>query len=610
MAITKTKFINYIRCPRYAALDNIKKDKLDSIVTFEEYKKEEEETKLLELLDKMYDETGEDIIDITSSHMETMMPYYNEVEILAGHLAPKYFNGKFRFARDTQNQESFDALIGNIRYICYADIYNEDNNEFRIIECKATTTKKYLKLGFKDNSIFQKDKDGIYKLLEELDVKIEDYMPIEKYKEAKSKLIDKYSGPGHYVYDLAVQRFMIENDLKQNNDKRTGKYYLAVLNSKYVFDGKYENGKPKYDEINGEDIISFIDLTSITESMMDNIQKESKLVEGYINDLHAEKYPLGTYCEKKKTVKCKYCDICWSIIPEKHSIFTYLFNHKGFKKDGINYSVFDLVNSGKVNMLDIDESYLTRDINIIQRRALENNDPYVDKKKIIDGLKQIKYPIYHLDFETFNCPLPRFKGEVPYSQSVFQFSLHIEKEPGKCDNEKDHYGFLAKDHEDHREELIKYMCDLIGEGTVLVYNESFEKTRIKELAEIFPEYRERLLKINSQIFDLMNIVKNKTSLYKELGYNKEEAKKINYYNPDMDGSYSIKKVLPIFSNITYQGMEVANGVEAMVTYAKFPKLNKKDFEHKYQKLVEYCQQDTYAMFKVLEGLKKEVDYKV
>ena len=80
----------------------------------------------------------------------------------------------------------------------------------------------------------------------------------------------------------------------------------------------------------------------------------------------------------------------------------------------------------------------------------------------------------------------------------------------------------------------------------------------------------------------------------------------NYYHPDMDGSYSIKKVLPIFSNLTYKGMEVANGVEAMITYASFPKLNKLDYEHKYQKLVEYCQQDTYAMYKVLEGLKETV----
>ena len=605
MAITKTKFINYIRCPRYVALDNLKREKLDSIVTYEEYKKEENEEKLIELLDSMYD--GEvDLIDVKDQHLEMMMPYYNEVEILAGKLAPKYFKGKFKYARDTHNQESFDAIINNIRYVCYVDIYNEDNDKLNIIECKATTTKKYLKLGYKGKSIFKKDKKGIYRLIEDLNENIEDYMSKEKYESEKEKLFDKYSDVGHYVYDLAVQRFIIENDLKQNNDNRKVGYYLAVLNCKYIFDGTYENEIPKYNEINGEDIIAYIDLTSITENMMDKIKNEAKIVADYINDLHADKVPLGKFCQHTKTTKCKFCKICFNKIPEKHPIFGYMYSSKGFEKNGQKLSTFDLINEGKVSMLDIDESYMTRKINKIQRRILEKNEPYIDKQKIIDGLNQIKYPIYHLDFETFNCPLPRFKGEVPYSQSVFQFSLHIEKEEGKCDNEKDHYGYLAIDHKDHREELIKMMCSLIKEGTVLVYNDSFEKTRIKELADIFPKYKDKLLKINDQIFDLMNIVKTRSKMYKQLGYSDEDSKMFNYYHPDMDGSYSIKKVLPIFSNLTYKGMEVANGVEAMITYASFPKLNKLDYEHKYKKLVEYCQQDTYAMYKVLEGLKETV----
>ncbi|MBR3198548.1 MAG: DUF2779 domain-containing protein [Bacilli bacterium] len=606
MAITKTKFINYIRCPRYASLDDIKKEKLDSIVTIDEYKNEEKETKIKEILNTMFDENGNDLIDVTSEHLETMLPYYNEVELLAGHIAPKYFDGTFKYSKTTYNQESFDCLINNIRYICYVDIYNENKDGFNIIEVKATTTKKYLELGTKENSIFMKDEKGIYKLLEDLNVKIEDYMDIETYEKQRAKLFDKYTGPGHYVYDLAVQRYIIENDLKQNNDNRKVKYYLAVLNSNYIFDGKYENDIPKYDEINGEDIISYIDMTSITESMMDKIMLDARRIEDYVNDLHADQVPLGKYCENKKVTKCKYCKVCWNILPKKHAITCYIDNHHGFTKDKIKYSTFDLINDGKVSMLDIDESYLTREKNKIQRRAVETNAPYMNKQKIIDGIKQIKYPIYHLDFETFPCPLPRYRGEKPYTQSVFQFSLHIEKEEGKCDKEKDHYGYLAKDHKDHREELIKMMCDLIGEGTVLVYNDSFEKSRIKELSEIFVDYKSKLLKINSQIFDLMNIVKTRSKMYEELGYDKEEAKMLNYYHPDMDGSYSIKKVLPIFSNLTYKGMEVANGVEALVTYAKFPKMNELDYKHKYQKLVEYCQQDTYAMYKVLEGLKKTI----
>ena len=341
---------------------------------------------------------------------------------------------------------------------------------------------------------------------------------------------------------------------------------------------------------------------------MDKIDLDRKRVAGYINDLKADEVPLGVYCEIKKMTKCKYSKICWAKLPAKNSIMAYIDGHHGFKdKDGNKYERFDLINDGYVSMLDVPEEMLNREKNVIQRRALESGKPFINKNKIIDGIKQIEYPIYHLDFETFPCPLPRYRGEKCYTQSVFQFSLHIEHAPGVCDKEKDHYGFLAGDHLDHREELVKLMCELIGDsGTVLVYNDSFEKTRIKELADIFPEYKNKLMKIRSMIFDLMNIVKTKSSLYEDLGYDKEEAKMFNYYNASMTGSFSIKKVLPIFSNLTYQGMEIGNGVEALITYANFPKMDKLDFKHKYEKLVEYCKQDTWAMYCVLEGLKKEV----
>ena len=607
MAITKTKFINYSRCPRYVALDDLKKEKLDSMVKIEEYKKEEELEHITELLSGMLDDSGNDLIDTTNPHLNTMLPYYNKVEILAGELASKYFKGSFKFSKSTYNQESFDAVIDNIRYLCYVDIYNEYKNNINIIEVKATTTKKYLSLGNKDNSIFKKGEDGIYYLLEDLNLNILDYMPLNIYEREKNKLFDRYTSVGHYIYDVAVQRFIIENDMKIHNENKNIKYYLAVLNSNYVFDGKYEDEEAIYDNINGEDIICYIDVTTITENLMDKIYLDSQKINKYISDLNASRVPLGKYCEYKKTVKCKYCKVCYDILPEKHSILSYMNNNFGFKKNSVKYDTYDLINEGKVSMLDIPDSMLNREKNRIQKECVMSGKPYVNKKKIKDGIKQITYPLYHLDFETFPSPLPRYKGERPYSQSVFQFSLHIEKEPGVCDKQKDHYGYLAPDHKDHRLDLVKYMCELIPEDKmVLVYNDSFEKTRLKELAYIFPEYKDKLLKIRNNVFDLMNIVKTKSSLYESLGYSKEEAKMFNYYHPDMDGSFSIKKVLPLFSNLTYKGMEVANGVEAMVTYASFPKLLPLDYKHKYQKLVEYCMQDTYAMVEVLNGLKDSV----
>lgn len=607
MAITKTKFINYSRCPRYVALDDLKKEKLDSMISIEDYKKEEETEHIIELLCNMFDDNGNDLIDVKNEHLETMMPYYNKVEILAGELAPKYFKGSFRFSKSTYNQESFDAIINNIRYLCYVDIYNKNENNINIIEVKATTTKKYLDLGNKDNSIFKKGNDGIYYLLEDLNLNIEDFMPLKVYERNRAKLLDRYTASGHYIYDVAVQRFIIENDLRSHNENKNVKYYLAVLNSDYVFDGKYENGEPIYNTINGEDIIAYIDVTSITKDLLDKVYLDSQRIKKYIDELDGSRVNLGKYCEYKNTVSCKFCKICFNVLPEKHSILNYIDNHHGFKDGKLKYDTYDLINSGKVGMLDIPDNILNREKNRIQKECVVSGKSYINKKKIRDGLKQITYPLYHLDFETFPCPLPRYKGERPYTQSVFQFSLHVEEKPGKCDLEKNHYGYLAPDHLDHRLDLVKYMCELIpSDKMVLVYNDSFEKTRLKELAYIFPEYKDKLFKIRNNVFDLMNIVKTKSSLYESLGYSKEEAKMFNYYHPDMDGSFSIKKVLPLFSNLTYKGMEVGNGVEAMITYASFPKLLPLDYKHKYQKLVEYCRQDTYAMFAVLDGLRKTV----
>ena len=622
MAITKTKFINYSRCPRYVALDDLKTEKLDSMVTLEEYLKEEEETRISEILGSMYDEDDNNLIDVKNEHLETMLPYYNKVEILAGRLAHKYFKGKFKYSSQTNYQESFDFKTNGIRYLCYVDIYNETEDAFNIIEVKATTSKKYLELGLntkdengnkKINSIFKKGNDVIYYLLEDLDLNIEDYMKKDKYYEYKKKLFDKLSSQGHYVFDLAVQRYIIEQDLKQNDSKKIDKvkYYLAVLNHEYIFDGTYEADEPIYNtDINGNDIVTFFDMTSITKEYMDIIDMERKKVEMYIQNLKIDECPIGPYCEHKKTTACKYKNICWNNIPKENSIFNYIDSHHGFKDEtGYKHEVFDLIQEGIIKMEDMPNNYLNRNKNVIQKEVLLSNIPYINKQKIKDGINKITYPIYHLDFETFPCPLPRYRGEKCYSQSVFQFSLHIENELNKCDKEKDHYEFLAYNHTDLREELIKKMLKHIDttKGTVLVYNDSFEKTRLKELAVIFPEYKDKLLKINDMVFDLMNITKTKSSLYEALGYDKEEAKMFNYYNASQSGSYSIKKFLPIFSDLTYKGMEIGNGVEAMIAYARFPKLNESEFKHKYQKLVEYCKQDTWAMYEVLKGLRKEVD---
>ena len=299
-------------------------------------------------------------------------------------------------------------------------------------------------------------------------------------------------------------------------------YYLATLNHEYIFDGTYENAKPKYTN----DIICLFDVTNITEYLQRKVLNDKLVINKYISLMDKSACNLGEYCEYKRKSKCKFTKICMRHIPKYNSSLSYMNNGFGFKDEcGNIHKGLDLINEGYINMLDVPLSWIKNKNHIIEREALITHKPYIDKEKIKLALNNIKYPIYHLDFETFPCPLPRFRGEKCYIQSPFQFSLHIERTPGVCDKEKDHFEFLSSDPtKDEREELVKKLCEYINpDGTLFAQNVGFEKGRIKELSQIFPEYKDKLLKIHATGSDLLYIVRGKPDFYKEMGYDDVEA---------------------------------------------------------------------------------------
>lgn len=71
--------------------------------------------------------------------------------------------------------------------------------------------------------------------------------------------------------------------------------------------------------------------------------------------------------------------------------------------------------------------YLSRiDRQELQITKSKNNDSthFIDKDGIIDQMKQWKYPLHFIDFETTAVAIPFNKGRRPYEQIAFQFSHH------------------------------------------------------------------------------------------------------------------------------------------------------------------------------------------
>lgn len=597
MKISKTGFINLIRCDRFAALEEIYYKEEDSLVTFTDNM---EDLMTLENINKrnlLLEDMNKEEDDVLTNY-NVLEPYYNEVEMLTARAVKHYFEGDLTYSADTFKQASFNTKIEGYEFYCFLDGFLKTKEGIKVFETKATTTRKFLALKANKESIFLRDNDGIIKLKRDLGYEVD-----RAYLKQEEKLFDKYSNVGSYIYDLAFQRFVIEHSKGFITDK-DNRYYLAVLNSEYVFDGKYDkSGKPIYPV----EIIDLIDFTEITNRYLSIIKKDIYKVIDRLNTMNASPVPLGKHCQLKKNRECKFKDICYKHLPENVSILNYLDNHQGFKdEENHKHDRFDLLNEGKVHMHDIPKSWLTRPNNIIQYEVVESKKPYFDKGKMLAGIKEVKYPIYHLDFESFPCPLPRFRGEKAYSQSLFQFSVHVEKSPGICDKEKDHYSFLAKDHSDVREDLIKELLAVIKQdgGSVLVYNISFEKTRIKELGELFPKYARKLEDIANRLFDLMYIVKTNGPFYRNLGYTEVQSKMVNFYHEELGGSYSIKKVLPLFTDLSYGDLNISNGEEAYNAYVTFPNLEKEIFTKTYNDLVLYCKQDTWAMVEIFKELRK------
>ena len=79
-----------------------------------------------------------------------------------------------------------------------------------------------------------------------------------------------------------------------------------------------------------------------------------------------------------------------------------------------------------------------------------------------------------------------------------------------------------------------------------------------------------------------------------------------YYTPSMQGSYSIKKVLPaLVPELSYKILNIREGGTASNTYSRMVQGKfEGEVEQTRMDLLAYCKMDTYAMVKILEVLKQ------
>ncbi len=365
----------------------------------------------------------------------------------------------------------------------------------------------------------------------------------------------------HYE-DVAFQKYCYEGA-----GLKIRKVYLMHINNEYVKNGP----------IDPEGLLNREDVTEQAQKLATQVEKRVNEMVGILNQKECPTISIGPQCNDP--YDCPLEEFCWQHIPED-SVF--IFNR--IRKD----KAFAFINEGFLRVRDVSPERLQSTSHQIIYKCHLENKIHVDPAAIREFIKQLQFPIHFIDFETLgmNIAIPLYDGTRPYQQVPFQFSLHILSGP---DKELEHHAFLAEGEGDPRPEFLKRLKVLIGpKGSIVAYNLSFERGRLQESADAYPDYKDWLNGIDGRFVDLMT-----------------PFQKFDYYDPKQLGRYSIKSVYPALVGESYDGMTISDGGQASREYARVTfshGVTKEDRRRVYDGLLEYCKLDTKAMVDILNVL--------
>ena len=383
----------------------------------------------------------------------------------------------------------------------------------------------------------------------------------EIYEVKSSTVADK----NIYAWDIAFQKYILSccglNIIG---------VYLVCINNKYVRQGDLELDKLFKIE-NIEDAVN-----QEYPNVPANIVAAKVIVEG-----EEPRTPISKTCSNP--YPCVFRQYCFKDVPNPSVLNLMNMNYE----DRFRY-----YHSGIVSFEDIEGLPLTPKQRM-QVECILNGEERIDTAGIKAFLDTLWYPLYYLDFESIMPAIPIYNGTHPYQQLTTQYSLHYRETEG---GELQHKEYLAPSVGNPLRPLAEHLClDIPSEACIIVYNKGFERTRIKEMADAFPDLANKLMAIRDNVRDLFDPFRS--------GF---------YYTPSMGGSFSIKSVLPALfpgdSDLDYHALDniCQNGGDAMSLFPKLKDMNPKAETKARHALLDYCRLDTLAMVKVLEKLRSTI----
>ena len=381
-----------------------------------------------------------------------------------------------------------------------------------------------------------------------------------------------------YVVDLAYQVHVARQALQAAGIQKTIRAWFYLPNKQgsagpeevrglFTLTENGPGGRPTV-EYKGKarpgDETSLIAILEATEAVSQAYPGEESIAEatermtGYVASGHWPKPEVG--------MKCKACefnvpgqasgyDLCWGTQARaEHHLFTlWHLGSMEYRQPGTVRRIVELTAPRAPRITDLQDEDVAGDGELQrgwkrQIMAVRTGRPFISPEIVRDAAtlmrcKPENYPLFFLDYEGTRCALPSAPGCRPYGQVAFQWSCHVIDNPGASPR---HVEWLDTENENPNLGFLESLRKLLGEQGTIYHWAEYEVVVTQELANEIrgDESKADLVSWVDRNWGT-NAKAKKLAVKSERCLDLLEISRGHFYDPDMKGSHSIKKVLPV-----------------------------------------------------------------
>lgn len=366
-----------------------------------------------------------------------------------------------------------------------------------------------------------------------------------------------------YIKDAALQHWVITNSGLPLED-----FSIVYINKHYVRNG----------QLDLEQLYTKVSVLHKILPKQEKIpQKVWEMKEVVFSDT-MPKQPIGPHCSDP--YDCDFRGFCWPKLPA----------HPIFELTGASRKEqFSMYAQGIDQIANIPDSVVLSREQKIQKEAVVKGKPVIQKKPLQQFMKSLQYPLHVTDFEVFMPAIPLYNNTSPYQHLPFQYSILRLNDP---QSEGHQTSFLAEAGEDPRGQFLAlFLKDTAGDGSILGFDLTLEKSILHKLADQFPEHE-------ADIDDRIARMKDLQSLFDDRAY----------YHPAMRGRFSLKHLIEAFApEISEQNLMINNGRLASEAFTQLQ--TETDMFRAIdirEALIAYCESDTRVMYHLLREIQEAV----